>query len=348
MKISWSKIEKYLICPKYYYYYYVCGYRNKYISSALFFGTKLGETWQQILLKKKENLTDNENKIINIDPYKFFDNLYEYVIINDTKYILKDCLFVHYFLNDYDEKILNEEDILLITKYKKDNKINENLTFQQLYPEYKIYKLSETNLKYMNYMFWVSTRRKAYMLIESYINNIYPLIVKVYRIEGKIILDNQKGDILEGFLDVDCDINYDGKIERTIIDHKTSSQKYSKDSLEKKQQLAIYSYSEDINNQGYIIGLKKIKHPKIGLNKGKNIAEIQILIGKISEKRQEEVIKQIDNTLQRIKNEEFNEENITNCRIFGFQCCYYKVCKKNGQSDYLFIKKGENINKKWD
>ncbi|HLD91277.1 MAG TPA: PD-(D/E)XK nuclease family protein [Patescibacteria group bacterium] len=349
MKISWSRIEKYLTCPKYYYYYYICGYRDTTISSALFFGTSLGTTWQQILLTKKEQLTEEEKKIININPYIFFDNLYKTVKINDNIYDLEDCMYARYFKSDFDSDILNTEDNERITTYKQKNNIEESLSFDILYPKYETYSTNEKETKFINFLFWVSTRRKAYMLIDIYIKEVLPLVHKVHRIEGKISIENTNGDVLEGFLDVDADFEYPkDNVQRVILDHKTSSVKYSSNAILTKQQLALYSYSEGIETQGYIIGLKKIKKPKIGTNKGKLQAEIQILVDKISEERQEEVIKEADSVLQKIKKQEFEKDYSKGCLVFGKSCCYKPLCHKGCNPDYLYIKKGENISKKWE
>ena len=159
MKLSHSKIDKWNTCQKLYDYHYNQKLRPMLLSSALFFGLAIGETWQMMILDKKKNLTDDEKKIIGSDPYTFFDERIATVEINHVDYDLPTCILARYFKGDYQEHLLQDEDWTRINDFKKANDLNDEANFVNLYKFYLIEQLDDVELQLNNLYFWLSIRR---------------------------------------------------------------------------------------------------------------------------------------------------------------------------------------------
>lgn len=340
MQLSYTKIDKYLTCPALYKYYYIDGYRESIISSALFFGTNIGQVIQQICLAKKDNLTEAELKIKDLDPHVYFDQLYQKLIINEVLHDLPDCLYVHYFKSDLQPEIFTKWDRSLIYNKRTELSIWEEV--ESLYEKYKSYKTIPNETRLMNYIMWISTKRKAHYMIDVFLTDIFPKIHKVYAIEKEIRLENNAGDTIIGYEDLNIDFEYpDGQVKRTIIDIKTSSAAYKLDSVRTKMQLSIYNYADEVDQIGYFVFLKTIKRPKNGKRVGQTFAEYQILVDKVPEEIQEEMIAKIDEVCHNIKKGEFKPSYRDKCMVFGKRCFMFSHCVE-GKGDKFLYKKGRD------
>jgi len=169
---------------------------------------------------------------------------------------------------------------------------------------------------------FLSLSRKGHKLLEAYKESIMPRIKKVISIQGEITLNgyddvgNPTEDSIYGKLDLIALIEDDeGNVRHALLDNKTTSEPYPKDAVNKKDQLALYAAGfSDIEWFGYLT-----------LNK-KNF-KTQVIIDKINDSKKQEVIQKFVDTLQKIKDGQF-EKNTKSCYAFGRRCEFWTHCHK--------------------
>jgi len=343
MRISHSAKELFESCPRSYKLKYIDKYRPKTLSSALFFGTAFGDAVQAMILDKKQVLTPEEVKLSKMSPEALFLDLISFVDINGVRVSIPKSPLITYFKSDYDPLVLEPQDIEEIKKYRAELGIEDFIDMDFLQTENKAGNLDQDEIKLLNFAYWNSVRRRGLALIEVYRKEIYPRIKRVYEIEGKINIENAEGDVIVGYLDLVCDFECDdGEVRKILFDHKTSSKKYPKNAIFDKKQLLLYNYDREIDLLGYIIGLKKLKNPKIGKRKGEKYFEIQVMIGETNSEAEEEVIGEYDWVLNEIKEGNFPKTQDKNkCKFnFGKPCDYYDICHNNDDSK-LFKKESK-------
>lgn len=265
------------------------------------------------------------------DDYDYFDELMSKAKINGMEYDLADCPLVRYFKSDFSPELLTEEDHIILRNYMEKRGFNL-VTFDDLYPHYKINNLDQEELSLMNLHFWLSLRRKGHLFIKKFQNTVLPNIVKVYALEAPVSLKNEENDEFVGFVDIICDYKLpSGEIRKVLFDFKTASKKYSQDKIEQSQQLSLYDYVSEIGTVGYIVGLKEVKTPKRGQRVGQTFVEIQVMTHSIPQETQDSFIQDADDVLQMIKQEEFpcNKEN---CLMYNQRCEFYNLCNNNDPS----------------
>ena len=117
MKVSYSKIDKYKTCPRMYYNHYILRLRERQLSSALFFGSAIDEALNCLLLRKKKNLTEEEKKLVDLDPKVVFLREMESTKYNNEVLYLKKSLLARYFASDFNPEFLEPEDLELMSEY---------------------------------------------------------------------------------------------------------------------------------------------------------------------------------------------------------------------------------------
>ena len=363
IKLSHSAIETYLTCPYQYNLKYNEKYRSTTVSSALFFGGAVGNTWQQMALAKKEVLTPEEQELIKIHPYDFLIKELSEININGTIHSLPTCPHLRYYKKDYDVNLLNEDDLSNIQKlrdemgfYLADGVDQRPLGFNDFIDAYLAGNLDEDEYSFMNYHFYCSMLAKGKLMVDSYAKEILPRIKKVYDIEKEINLVCSDGgeDSLIGYIDMICDYELDAEnalrlgrteceVVKVLFDHKTSSAKYKKDKIkEDSQQLSFYDFAEQIGTVGYIVAVKDIKTPKVGKRKGETFAEIQVLIDTITDEIKEGFLQQAGDVLDSISCGSF-DKNFDGCLKYGKRCDYYAMCREGASGEYLFKKQKYDI-----
>ena len=342
MKLSYSKIDTYLTCPKMYKLKYIDKWDGTAYSSALWYGTAVGRVFAAMTLHLKDELTTKEEKSdFGRDPYELFDELITTSELNGEKINIKTSPAVRYFKGDFDARVLKDEDYDEIDGYRKSKDLPDDWDFDYLWSRVESREITLNELLYLNLVFWISVRRKGHLMIDEFKLSILPKIKKVYETEGAISIKNQVGDEITGLLDMLCDYEFDDGIKRVIIDFKTSSTRYPKKKLSESAQLGLYDYDRDIGTVGYIVAVKALKEPKKGERKGELYIDIQELFGQTSEENTFRVLHDADQVLQKIKDEEFPMTNNrgTCDRHFGKQCIYKGVCYND---DYTgLVKRGE-------
>lgn len=179
---------------------------------------------------------------------------------------------------------------------------------------------------------WQSLRRKGELMICAYADEILPRIREVYAVQGNIDVANQNGDVLTGKIDLICEWE-DGRI--ILFDNKTTSVKYTEDSVKESDQLG--TYFDMVKDQygldacGYITANKYIKK--------NDVVTIDVVIGNVDELVIEKAYEDYDEVLRSIKAAQF-PQNFSSCiNKFG-KCQYYDYCH-NGDKTGLVEKKKE-------
>lgn len=175
-----------------------------------------------------------------------------------------------------------------------------------------------------NSLYW-----KAEILINEYRTQVFPKIKKVIAVQEPVSLKNSDGDEIPGFLDIIVEWE-DGKTY--LLDHKTSSAKYTENSASESPQLALYHYiAKDkykIDGVGYIVLPKKLR-------KKSPYVDIQIILDTLKEGIEDEVIEDFDRINTLISNKVFDKKHNLNGK-YG-PCPYSSYYK--GSPDFIIKEK---------
>lgn len=177
---------------------------------------------------------------------------------------------------------------------------------------------------------FLSMKYKGHKLLDAYLVEIFPKIKEVISIQGEVNImgydedGNETGDSIYGKLDLIAMIEAaDGTVHHALLDNKTTSEPYAKNSVQTKDQLALYASGFlDIHSFGYLT-----------LNK-KNF-KTQIIIDHINQDRRDEVLEKFIMTLDSIKDNQF-DKNLKSCYAFGRRCEYYSHCHKGYFSSDIY------------
>lgn len=337
-RLSYSKLSTYTACPKRYDFYYNQNLREVNKGSALFFGT----AFDKAITFGLKNPEANE--------YEVFDDQFTYPEINKQKVYLPDYLNIKYSNTDFDSDILTESDINFIKAKKEELQVN---SYEDVSLKKKDNTWSEIEHKYYNICNWISLRRKGHLFLEEHRKSILPQYIRVIDTQKLVELDNGQGDTLVGYPDVIA-VWEDNK--EVILDYKTSSVPYTKDSVLNSSQLALYSFALDIPRGGYIVFNKHIKKIKTCIKCGHNNesthktcnniiegircnnkwsdklsfrVETQVIIDDII--NTEKVLDSLETANIGIKKEEYYK-NFESC-YKPFRCSYLLYCHKDDISD---------------
>lgn len=199
---------------------------------------------------------------------------------------------------------------------------------------------------------WASMRVKGRMLIEKYLEDIYPLITKVHSVQRD--LSGRKGVI-----DAIVDIKGHGKV---LLDHKTSKNPYKPDAIENDIQLALYCKDQGIDKAGFAVLVKTMKPNKVCIKCGAACysshkscpqevnavrchgkfeyapsASVQLIIDDAPKALMKVVDESFNDVEKSIKDENF-PMNLSQCKsYFGKVCPYYDFCRhgKKNMLEYI-------------
>lgn len=292
IQLSYSAAQKYLMSPRSYYLHYIARLRPKDLSSALFFGNAIDVGVNHMLQAKMDG------KEIILDVAKeIFSAAWSVGEINGKTVDLSQPGIIKYSKADFDFSILTPEDHIKIETTAKDPS-------------------------------WVSLRRKGFMIIEAYLEQIIPRIKEVKFVQKDIKLDNESGDSFIGYVDF-CAVWDDNRV--ILFDNKTTSIKYAEDSAATSEQLATYfEATKDelkVDAVGFITLPKKIRKQKLPL------VPIEVVIGEISEEVVNKTFEDYDNVLTGIKLGEFpcTRGERDGCCSAPWGCAYRTYCESNGK-----------------
>lgn len=259
-RLSHSAASKFQECPKAYEFHYLQKLRSKTTSGALLFGSAL-DAALTVLMKSKMNPEEKEK-----DPYKTFGYMFRFQEINGQQEYLTTSTNIVYSNSDFDKDLLQNEDYIKIKEILKEEHIEELFDRAlELKDQFGWRDLDNKYKKIINVFNWFSLFRKGEIMIDSIIKNILPNITEVLGVQEYVKLDNGIGDTVIGYADLVC--RYKGQDTPVVIDFKTSSMVYEKDSVLTSPQLSLYVHSlrerfENTNRAGFIVLNKQIKKNK--------------------------------------------------------------------------------------
>lgn len=206
-------------------------------------------------------------------------------------------------------------------------------------------ELEQLKGKSTEYYTWACMRKKGRIMLNGYMEKVYPLIEEVHgvQIETKT---------RPGFVDAVLSLKGHGRV---LIDHKTTSKFYKRSSVKESPQLALYASELGISKIGYITLSKQIPKSKQCTKCGKDgtgtryktchnvrsgerchgnwntdyseLGEVQILIDTVEKTEQDLALASINETEQAIKAGLF-PHNLSACsNMYGKPCQYYNFCR---------------------
>ena len=179
---------------------------------------------------------------------------------------------------------------------------------------------------------WENICKRGINSLFVYDKEIIPLIEEVLHVQQKFEVKNEDDDTFTGFIDFIAKLK-DGRT--VLFDNKTASAKYKKKAVVDSQQLSFYlEQYPQINLAGYIVLIKDPSREK-GMTH-------QILIDEIPELTKSRSFKLLDETMQKIKNEEF-PCNTKGCKAFGKECEYMRACVYGDYGGLISTKKEDSI-----
>lgn len=322
--VSFSALECYEQCSEKYRLRYKERLSSEKIPSPLFFGTAIDAAIEILLLKKKELLTDRElDLLLTEDAYSIFDK----TMREQNGQLLERNPLCDYFFSDFDPSVLKAEDLALLSKQYPS--IGD---FEEFFIQCKKKINQKQTLKtgsriIFNHLCWLSLYRKGELLIAAYERDILPQIHKVYDIQKEIVLENASGDKLRGKIDFIASFKVDIE-SKYILDNKTSSKAYTKDSVANSIQLAIYCEAENTDRAGYAVMEKalRVKEPR---------ARTQLILDTVTEEQKQKVFDKVENQLNNIASEVYEKKaSPKDCAFFGKPCEFFSLCW-NGSMDGL-------------
>lgn len=171
---------------------------------------------------------------------------------------------------------------------------------------------------------WNNICQRGLNSIDVFIKDVLPTFKRIIDVQIKRIEKNADEDELIFIVDFIAETQ-EGKI--VLFDNKTSSSKYTKNSVKESQQLALYSeYYPECEYAGYIV---LIKNPE----KLKGCTH-QIIIDKVLEETKQKAFDELEKTLYNIKIGKF-EKNEKKCMAFGKPCEYMGYCKNNNMNGLI-------------
>jgi hypothetical protein len=158
-------------------------------------------------------------------------------------------------------------------------------------------------------------------IIRAYNQDVLHRISDVSHVQEKIELENECGDIIEGYIDFVAKIDGKGPY---VLDHKTASSKYSEDSVVRSLQLPIYAFDIGLRQAGYIVMLKK---PRKDKETKQYYVEFQIILDEIHENQVNFTLETARQVTDLIKAKDFPANTSACSNFFGKQCPYYNICQ---------------------
>lgn len=338
-RISHSGKETFLQCQEKYRLHYQEKLRSKIYPSPFLLGKSWDEALNVLLLRKKpkEKYTEEEKKLAELDPYVVLDNELTTQVFNNETIYVPNYQFAKYFSKDYEESMLEEEDLLLINSsaelYGYESFTTERCTefIMSCRQEIKVKKGLDKEAQVLyNLINWCSSRRKLRYLLERYEDDVLPLIEEVHSVQKKIELTAGEHTLI-GYIDFVASF-LDEPGVKYVIDNKLASKGYPKDAIDDAVQLATYCEHEETNKACFIVTEK-------GIRKRDPKHRIQIIKGEISEELFEKTLDEFGETVYAIEDGEFEKTGMDGtkqeCFSFGQRCQFYNTCRGEPEKDFL-------------
>jgi hypothetical protein len=332
LMVSYSAIDTYLSCSEKYRLERILKIVPESINTAFMFGKAIDDASEVIFkpfmkggspFKRKDMLDRFKERLTTID--------YQGEDIHAPT-----CVKVKYSKADVQSELLEKEDLKVIQDFidKSDLEVTNIQDFIDYYKDSKIKVEDETSI--YNFIAWYCLYRKGVMMLDRLKLWADENILEVTSLQRKIEIENDFGDKLIGYLDLEATLKRDG-ILRTL-DLKTATnavKQYPDDKIANSDQLTIYANSTQ-KQVGYVIIDKEIKkkEPRV---------RIRELYGEITEEQLDTVFEKIDFAMEGIRAEKF-EKNTDACFKFG-KCWAYELCHRGNMKGLIpRVKRNENGN----
>ncbi len=376
-KLSHSAMNKFMTCGKLYEFHYVKRLRETTRSGALVFGNAIDTPLDNLHLDKYKDLEDPKEQM-----YADFDAEFEYAPVTgrEKEHIPLNENIV-YAASDFDKDLLHDEDVLELQEFGKELEFDGHpFSLVKLFGEEKKEKgwknLSDKQRQFYNYANWLCLRRKGRLMIDAYLEHIFPHVKETLAVQKKTIIKNDVGDEVVAYIDLIVKWEHeDGKVETILFDRKTSSIEYKPDSVIFSPQLTLYISMEEetykSRKAGFIVFYKQIvknkkkectvcgyKAEKGARHKtcsatvnGKRCGgewnetvdpkcRMDVIIDDIPERAEEIVMDNFDEANTMIKEGNFTR-NLNACNnYYGGVCPYRDVCWKKDYSNVVDLSKG--------
>lgn len=235
IKLSHSGKNKFKSCAKSYELRYIDKLVPRIKGSPLFFGSAIDTALNHMLEHKDRPTIVAESKaIFDENWFKQKDNKYDIIELPESE-------DVSYFKSDFDPLLMQQEDW---------EKLPANILDIRNSVEYRKkdlgwYGLESGERILYNYSSWLSLSRKGHLFIDAYYTDIIPLIKRTVAVQMELKLSGGENAEIPGFIDAIVEL-LDGRI--AVLDNKTSSSVYDKDSVKTSEQLALYESILNIYN----------------------------------------------------------------------------------------------------
>jgi len=363
-KLSHSAMNKYQDCAKSYEYRYIKRIVSKYKSGALYFGSALDDALNELL----ENGPENAHDVFDKKWYAQPDNEYQVITLQDNEEIL-------YSATDFDKDLLQKSDWAKLyqmaeqLELPKDPAGNvKNIAVSKKEKGWP--NLSSKERKFYNYANWLSMSRKGHLMLDAYVEKVLPKIKRTISVQKYVKIKNSTDDLVRGYIDAVVEWE-DGSV--VLIDNKTSSIEYTKESVKNSPQLSLYKmildrdpeWTQPIDKCGYVVlrkGIKKditkvcgscgytaekgsrhktcnneVDGTRCGGEWDRSVkfdVDVQIIIDKIPEIMQNMVVSNMTAINESIKTNIF-PRNFNACKKPWGLCEYYSKCWHNKMDDLI-------------
>lgn len=314
--VSYSAIDTYLSCSEKYRLERILKIVPESINTAFMFGKSV-DSASEVIFKSfmKGGLPFDRNDMLN----RFKESLTT-IDYQGEDIHAPTCLKVKYSKADVQSELLEKEDLKVIQEFidKSDLEVTNISQFIDYYKDTKIKVEDETSI--YNFIAWHCLYRKGILMLDRLAQWANDNIVEVISIQKKIEVENDFGDKLIGFLDLEAILKSDINKIRTL-DLKTATQpkqQYPDNKIEESMQLHIYAEATQLD-VGYIILDKEIKkkEPRV---------RIRGLYGTVTEEQLDKTFEKIDLAMEGIRAEKF-EKNTDACWRYG-RCSFADLCHK--------------------
>lgn len=370
-RLSHSAATRFMDCAKSYEYHYIERLRPVKQSAALLFGSAVDYAFGAMLSPKDKT------------PEDIFSYFWRFQDVNGKNTFLTTCTEIVYSNSDFDMDLVSDSDIVKILEFNDIKEEHTRDSFISLVDE--LYKrkdyfgfdhISLADKKLLNMVNWYSLHKKGLLMVDALRTKIMPKIKKVHGVQEAIKLENTDGDSVIGFVDLIVDWEDKGLV---VLDLKTSTRRYDKDSVLVSPQLSLYVHALSdkfkTRQAGYIVLYKQVNKNKTKIcsicgndGSGKRHQtcdaeidgkrcngkwnekinpeiQVEVIINEIPERTEEIVLQNIDMVNESIKTSTF-PRNFGSCIKFGGAviCPYWDLCY-HGKTDSLVVlepKKDEN------
>ena len=318
IRLSHSAKDKLNFCGALYRNHYIDRVRSLELGSPLFLGSALDDAFGCLLLAKKKELTEEEKLQVEKGALTLFLEGMQEIEHNGERIDVSMYPHCKYFKSDYDDRFMD------IYNEKVSERFGEwNIPEFMEHALSRNAKLSEEEKTVKNYVCWLSLIEKGKLMIEQYQKQVLPLIEETFAVQKKIELPNDNGDIIVGYIDFIASFNDEPGVVY-IVDNKTSSRPYKKDSVQTSEQLATYAYHEDTDKAAYVVVEKNLR-------KRSPHVKITIIKDTIPEEQFDKTLDVYMDSLYNINEENFEPNYDSGCFQFGSKCPYYDYCRSDGQ-----------------